>query len=243
MTSLPLIPVIAVVGSRHSGKTAAVETIVKELTKKGYRVATAKHIHGPNFTIDTEGRDTWRHAKAGAHITIAVAAKELTTIRKTDTARLTLSDLTKNCEDNTDVIIIEGFRELVAKDTTVPKIVTVKNKNEIDEAAKFFKPILAFVGEIPEAEERKISIISITKQTPKLIEIIDKRINPIITKRREITTATSIEINGKPLPLNPYVQKVTRNVVLAILSTLKGADTKGNENIQIIITNPKQTTS
>jgi molybdopterin-guanine dinucleotide biosynthesis protein B len=236
-------PIVAVVGSRHSGKTATVETIVRELTKKGYRVATAKHIHGANFTIDTEGRDTWRHAKAGAHITIAVAAKELTTIRKTDTTKLTLSDITKNCEDNTDVIIIEGFRELIAQDPTVPKIVTVKNENEVNEAAEFFKPIIAFVGEIPVAEERKIPIINITKQTPKLIETINKRISPIIVERRQTTASTNIEINGKQLALNPYVQKVTRNVVLAILSTLKGADPRGNENIQIKIANPKQTTS
>ena len=239
------IPVIAVVGSRHSGKTAAVEAIVRELTKKGYRISTAKHIHGPNFTIDTEGRDTWRHTKAGAHITIAVAAKELTTIRKTDTTKLSLSDITKNCEDNTDAIVIEGFRGLVAQDPTVPKIVTVRNKNEIDEATQFFKPILAFAGEIPEAEEReqKIPIVNVTKQTANLIEIIDKRISPIIAKRRETTISTTIEINGRPLPLNPYVQKVTRNVLLAILSTLKGAEPRGNENIQIRITSPSEPTS
>jgi molybdopterin-guanine dinucleotide biosynthesis protein B len=245
MTPLLSIPVVAVVGSRRSGKTTATEAIVKGLTSKGYRVATAKHIHGPNFTIDTEGRDTWRHTKAGAHITIAVAAKELTTIRKTDTTKLSLSDITKNCEDNTDVIIIEGFRELVAQDPTVPKIVTVKNKNEIDEATQFFKPILAFAGEIPEAEtgKQKIPIVNVTKQTGKLIELIDKRISPIIAKRRETTVSTTIEINGKPLPLNPYVQKVTRNVLLAILSTLKGADPKGNENVQIRITSSNKPTN
>jgi len=245
MTPLLPIPVIAVVGSRHSGKTAATEAIVKGLTSKGYRIATAKHIHGPDFTIDTEGRDTWRHAKAGAHITIAVATKELTTIRKMNTIKLSLSDITKNCDDNTDAIVIEGFRGLVAQDPTVPKIVTVRNKNEINEAIQFFKPILAFVGKIPEAEieKQEISVVNIAKQREKLIEIIDKRISPIIAKRRETTVSTSIEINGKPLPLNPYVQKVTRNVLLAILSTLKGADPKGNENIQIRITSSNKPTN
>ena len=52
------VPRISVVGSRHSGKTATVEAIVRELTGRGYKVATAKHIHDANFTIDTEGRDT-----------------------------------------------------------------------------------------------------------------------------------------------------------------------------------------
>src|SRR3990170_4223757 len=203
------IPVIAVVGSRHSGKTATVETVVRGLTKKGYRVATAKHIHDINFTIDTEGRDTWRHTKAGAHITLAVSASELATINKLDTSQLTLSDITKHCEDKTEVIVLEGFRGLIDQDLTVPKIVTAKNK----------------------------------KETEKLIQIIDQRINPIITKRRETTVSTSIDINGKPLPLNPYVQKITRNVLLAILSTLKGTQPTGNENIQIKITTPNKPTS
>ncbi|HKZ95039.1 MAG TPA: molybdopterin-guanine dinucleotide biosynthesis protein B [Candidatus Bathyarchaeia archaeon] len=239
------IPVIAVVGSRHSGKTATVETVVRGLTKKGYRVATAKHIHDINFTIDTEGRDTWRHTKAGAHITLAVSASELATINKLDTSQLTLSDITKHCEDKTEVIVLEGFRGLIDQDLTVPKIVTAKNKQEIEEATQVFKPILAFTTMSPKAEfkELKTPPVDIKKETEKLIQIIDQRINPIITKRRETTVSTSIDINGKPLPLNPYVQKITRNVLLAILSTLKGTQPTGNENIQIKITTPNKPTS
>jgi molybdopterin-guanine dinucleotide biosynthesis protein B len=236
------VPVIAVVGSRHSGKTATVEAIVRELTGRGYRVATAKHIHDPDFTLDTEGRDTWRHTKAGACVTIAVAAKELATIRKVNTAELSLNDITKDCEENIDVIVTEGFRGLLAQDLTVPKVVTIKNKNEIDEATQAFKPILAFAGEIHGAEKykSKIPILNIAKESGKLTEIIGKRIAPIIAKRRETTESTSIEINGKALPLNPYVQKVTRNVIIGILSTLKGAEITGNENIKIEVTKPNE---
>ena len=245
MTSLLPIPLVAVVGSRHSGKTTATELIVKGLTSKGYRVATAKHIHGSDFTIDTEGRDTWRHTQAGAHTTVAVAAKELTTIRKIDTTKLSLADITRNYEEDSDIIIIEGFRGLVAQDPTVPKIVTVRNREEIDEATQFFKPILAFVGEIPEAKEGEsvIPVVNVTKHAGNLIEIIDKRISLAIEKRRVTTISTTIEINGKPLPLNPYVQKVTRNVTLAILPTPKGTNAKGTENIQIKITNPSKPTN
>jgi len=37
------------------------------------------------------------------------------------------------------------------------------------------------------------------------------------------------------LPLNPYVQKVTRNVLFGVISTLKGATIEGDENIFIKI--------
>jgi molybdopterin-guanine dinucleotide biosynthesis protein B len=242
MTSALSIPIIAVVGSRHSGKTTTTEAIVKGLTKKGYQVATAKHIHQPDFTIDTKGRDTWKHTQAGAQTTIAVAQNELTTITKTDTTKLTLKDITRNIPNNTEIIIIEGFRGLTAQDPTIPKIVTAKNKTEINEAQHVFKPILAFSTPLPKqkTDTTKTPEINVLKEPEKLINIIDQRTSPIIKKRRETQEAVNIEINGETLPLNPYVQKVTRNVLLGIISTLKGTNIKGNENIQITITNPNK---
>jgi len=238
-TPLP-IPIIAVVGSRKSGKTTTVETIVRQLTQKGYRIATAKHIHEPNFTIDAKGKDTWRHAQAGAHITVGVSQNELATIKKADTTKFNLSDITQNCEDNTDIIILEGFRDLIAQDLTVPKIVSAKTGEEIEEAMHSFKPILAFTGPISRAETAtlKLPYIDIKKEPEKLAETIEKRVAPIIQKRREAKETLRIGINGKILPLNPYVQRVARNVLFAIVSTLKGTNIRGDENVFIKINTP-----
>jgi molybdopterin-guanine dinucleotide biosynthesis protein B len=231
------VPIIAVVGSRKSGKTTTVEAITKELTGRNYRVATVKHINEPNFTINPEGKDTWRHAEAGAHITVGVAQKELAIVKKADTAKLSLNDITQGIGDNTDIIITEGFRNLVKQDQTIPKIVSVKNKKEIEEATQTFKPILAFTGSITKTETvgLKIPYVDVQKEPSKLAEIIEKRVKPIIEKRREAKETLTININNKVLPLNPYVQKVTRNVLLAIISTLKGATIRGNENITITL--------
>jgi len=236
-------PIIAVVGSRKSGKTTTAETMVRELTKKGYRVATVKHIHEPNFTIDAKGKDTCRLAQAGAHITVGVATKELATIRKVDTTKYSLSNITQHCRDNTDIIILEGFRALVAQDPTVPKIVTAKTKDEIKEATQVFKPILALTGPISKADVAtlKIPYVDVIKEPEKLAEIIDKRVAPIVQKRRASRETLSIDINGKMLPINPYVQKVTRNVLFAVVSTLKGASIKGDESVQITITSRSNT--
>ena len=56
--------VIAVVGSKASGKTTTIEILTKELSRKGYKIAAVKHIPEKNFTIDKKGKDTWRFAKA-----------------------------------------------------------------------------------------------------------------------------------------------------------------------------------
>ena len=138
--------IIAVIGGKRSGKTTAVEALVKGLTKHGYKVATVKHVSEKDFTIDTEGKDTWRHAKAGANIIVTVASNEIAVIRKADTHNYRISDITKTFENEVDIIIFEGFRKLVEQDENILKIVAVKNAKEASEASKQFKPVLAFVG-------------------------------------------------------------------------------------------------
>lgn len=137
--------VVAVIGGKHSGKTTAVEALVKGLVKRGYKVATVKHVSQKDFTMDTEGKDTWRHAKAGAIITTTIAANEIATIRKGDTSNYQINDILKPFENEVDTVVFEGFRKLV-KDEKIPKIVAVKNKEEALKASEQFKPIIAFVG-------------------------------------------------------------------------------------------------
>lgn len=74
--------IIAVVGGKKSGKTTAVEALTRELTKRGYQVAAVKHISEEGFSFDTEGKDTWRFAQAGAKTIIAVSPNEVVTIKK-----------------------------------------------------------------------------------------------------------------------------------------------------------------
>lgn len=57
--------VIGVAGFKNAGKTTLVERLVTELAARGFRVSTVKHAHH-SFDIDHEGRDSFRHRKAGA---------------------------------------------------------------------------------------------------------------------------------------------------------------------------------
>jgi molybdopterin-guanine dinucleotide biosynthesis adapter protein len=60
-----MLRVIGVCGFKNAGKTTLVEKLVRHLTAKGFRVSTVKHAHH-DFDIDHEGRDSFRHRKAGA---------------------------------------------------------------------------------------------------------------------------------------------------------------------------------
>jgi molybdopterin-guanine dinucleotide biosynthesis protein MobB len=164
--------IVAVIGGKHSGKTTAVEALVKGLVKRGYKVATVKHVSQKDFTMDTEGKDTWRHAKAGAIITTTVAANEIATIRKGDTSDYRINDIIKTFENEVDTVIFEGFRKLV-KEEKILKIVAVKNKEEALKASEQFKPIIAFVG--PFSTEKlnlKAPYIDVLKNPDKLTSTV-----------------------------------------------------------------------
>lgn len=227
--------VIAVVGNRKSGKTTVIETLTKELTRKGYKVATVKHIPEQDFTIDTPGKDTWRHQKAGAHLTISIAPREMAIIRKNDTTKYQLSDILQYCQNQADLIILEGFRHLIAQNLNIPKILTVKTQKEIEEATKHLKPLIAIVNSHPTKLKIAIPQIDVTKNPEKLTEIVENKIKTSAKKRKTLKLSIKIEIDEKPVPLNRFVQKIMRTVILSMVSTLKNVSIKGDENISISI--------
>jgi len=228
--------IVAVVGSKKSGKTTAVETLVRGLTKRGYKVATVKHIPETGFTIDTKGKDTWRHAKAGARTVISVAPNELSVIRKADTTKYSLEQLITECEDDVDFLILEGFKRLIGQNLAVPKIVAVKTTEEVLEASGYYKPILALVGPIPtEAVEQKFPYVDVLKEPEKLVDLVNRKAAVLVERKRKREEKLKIQIDERVLPLNPFVQKIVRNSILGMISTLKGIAIKGDERISVIV--------
>ena len=137
--------IIAVVGSKKSGKTTTTENLIREFTKRGYSVAAIKHISEPDFTIDTPGKDTWKFKKAGADMVISVAANEIATIEKTRLTRISLKKLLIKCKGK-DIVFMEVFTKLESAEIDIPKIVIMISKKEAENALNVFKPILAFSG-------------------------------------------------------------------------------------------------
>ena len=101
------IPVVSFVGRSDSGKTTALEGVIRELTARGYRVATVKH-HVHDFEIDVPGKDSWRHARAGAVVTMVSAPHKLAVLRDVD--RETTLDELVEAAGKVDILLTEGFR-------------------------------------------------------------------------------------------------------------------------------------
>ena len=228
--------IVAVVGSSNSGKTTAIEAIIKGLTKKGYTVASAKHISEPEFTLDKQGKDTWRHAKAGASTVLSVAPNELVTIKKVGTKKYALTQLIAEFPEEVDIIIIEGFKSLVGEDMTIPKIVATKALDETSEALERYKNIIAFVGHIPDQNvETEIPFVDTLKEPEKLVELVNKKVAVLVERKQKREEKITIEIDEQILPLGGFVQDIIRNAVLAMVSSLKGVKIKGEEKVSIVI--------
>jgi len=99
---------LSVIGTgRESAKTTTVESLIKEFTSRGYNVGAIKQIHEPDFSIDTEEKDTWRMTKAGAKVVVGAAPKEISLIKSVENDRFKESLELLRVYD-LDLIVIEG---------------------------------------------------------------------------------------------------------------------------------------
>ena len=138
---------VAVMGSKNAGKTTVAEFLVERFVRDGLRVAAVKHIHH-EFTIDTEGKDTWRLSKKGASIVASISPNEMAVMFYRFTGwNSSFETLRKILDDEVDVLVAEGFHMLLGKDEDVYKILTVKAVEELDEFLQRVKqPVLAVVN-------------------------------------------------------------------------------------------------
>jgi len=101
------IPVVSVVGKSDSGKTTLMERLIGAIAERGYRVASVKH-HVHDFDIDVPGKDSWRHAKAGAAVSLVSSPSKLGMTRTMD-HEATLEEL-QSLAGDVDIMLTEGYR-------------------------------------------------------------------------------------------------------------------------------------
>ena len=107
--------ILGIYGLSNSGKTTLVEQLVTELTQRGLTVSTIKHTRGA-FSLDTPGKDTDRHRKAGANVSGLISASETALISSTPlSVKKTITLI--NAIEKPDVLLIEG-----GKTEEIPKI-------------------------------------------------------------------------------------------------------------------------
>jgi molybdopterin-guanine dinucleotide biosynthesis adapter protein len=177
-----MVLVVAAVGVSGSGKTVTLEYLISKLTAEGYRVGSIKHVHHKGFTMDKEGTNTWRYAKAGSKVIVAISPEEIDIIKKTEMALRDLDQIIALLEqEKLDVVFIEGFHSLIAKRPDVPKIVTAKDEAGLEQTLEgTVKPILAVTGIVAstsrEKTHRGIPIIKVPQEGEKLLALVKAKL-------------------------------------------------------------------
>ena len=197
-------PVISIVGRSKSGKTTFIERLIAELKSRGYRVATIKHTpHGMDF--NDQGKDTWRHLNAGSEATAGSSPEGMVLVKpvKQD---LTLDEIARFLGEDYDIILAEGFKQ-----SSAPKI-EVHRREVGPPLSAVRKRIAIATDEILEINTRQFSLSDIKG----IADLVEKG---FIQPQRE---RISLYVNNVPIPLTAFPRKIITNVILAMVSSLKG---------------------
>lgn len=105
--------VLGIAGFSGSGKTTFIENLLPLLKERGLKVMVIKHdVHG--FSIDHEGKDTYRFSKAGADSVLI--SSEQSGFARIDNRYKTLDEMIDQAGD-IDLVLVEGY-----KDADIPKL-------------------------------------------------------------------------------------------------------------------------
>ncbi|MBU8909892.1 MAG: molybdopterin-guanine dinucleotide biosynthesis protein B [Desulfobacterales bacterium] len=99
--------IITIVGKSNSGKTTFLEKLIFLLTDRGYKIGSVKHAHD-GFEMDKEGKDSWRHRKAGARASLVITQNEAAVVKDDKTGYI---EKMRSYLFDMDLILAEGFKK------------------------------------------------------------------------------------------------------------------------------------
>ena len=137
-----VIPMLSIVGRSNTGKTTFIERLIPILNKKGLRIATIKH-HLHDFESDREGKDSYRHKKAGARIAMVVSPQKVAFTADTD-KEMTLAELVSTYVRDVDLVIVEGFKQ-----ESTPKIEVYRYSQEVVPLSHVDRDVFAVMSDRP----------------------------------------------------------------------------------------------
>ncbi len=213
-----MIPIVTIVGKSDSGKTTLIEKIVPELIRRGYRVTTVKHdLHG--FEIDRQGKDSWRHKQAGAQGVIISSPQKIALIRDVD-KDMSLEELRDAFGGNADLILAEGFKKDIQ-----PKIEVFRKEEHQELLCTEEDNLVAIASNRP----FDIGVPCLDIDDVKgIVDLIESKF--LKGDRRE---EISLRINGKRIPLSPFVERFLIRTIKGMISSLKGGENPQKLEIKI----------
>jgi molybdopterin-guanine dinucleotide biosynthesis protein B len=198
-------PIISIVGKSSTGKTTFLEKLLRELSRRGNKIATIKHSHH-SLSFDDPSKDSYRHAEAGAAATMVSSTTSFQVI-KTVPRELSIEELARNLSEDYDLILTEGFSR-----GNMPKIEIHRKEAGplLDTASKLF----AVVTDEPlETEARQFGFEDVSG----VADLLEEQ---YIKPNRE---RFALYVNGENLPPSALPRQIISDFLAAAAKGLKGS--------------------
>ncbi|MBS3812306.1 molybdopterin-guanine dinucleotide biosynthesis protein B [Candidatus Bipolaricaulota bacterium] len=219
-----MLPLVAIYGYSNSGKTTFLTELVRKLTERDHRVCTIKHTPA-EVSLDSEGKDTWKHVDSGSALTVFSTDAETDLIFPEPLELeeiLELVSLTGEC----DIVLAEGF-----KSSPAPKIAV----GDIDRRDGTLMRVDGNVDEAIEVVEKEIRVAAVENQLPGLDcglcgndSCREMAVEVEEGKRKiddcKVTGSGNLKlvVDGEEIPLENFPANIIKYGVKGMLETLKG---------------------
>jgi molybdopterin-guanine dinucleotide biosynthesis protein B len=244
-----LLKVVGITGYKNSGKTTLTHALARELTGRGHEVAVIKHS---SHHLDLPGKDTTALAEAVGQVGF-ISPQESGVFWKKS---LSLENIIPYLE--AEFILVEGFKA----EKTFPKIVCLRGEpddRDLFDGLAVCAVGLADQVEwvLSQAEGPRTPLLG-RDEVGKIADLVEEKAFKLpnldcggcghercYDMAREIVAgtgsvgdctslqpATEIRIDGRPMPMNPFISSIVRSTILGMLSPLKGFK-KGKIEISI----------
>jgi molybdopterin-guanine dinucleotide biosynthesis protein B len=204
-------PIVPFVGKSGSGKTTLLEKLIPELVTRGLRIGLVKHdVHG--FELDQPGKDTYRLRQAGA-MRVAISSPQQFALIGQVEEELALEALAQRYLGDVDLVLAEGYKR-----SQLPKI-------EVCRAAR--SPEL-----LSSADELLAVVSDLRFEVPcpqfglEDVDGVADLLQGLLSISKAGTLHTALRVDGREVPLKPFIQEMLSGTVQGLLAGLKGAQGK-----------------
>ena len=225
--------ILGIYGFQDAGKTLLVESLVKKLVDKGYRVSSVKHTPHKK-SMDSEGKDTWRHWRAGSDPVVFSSEIETSIIRHSKMQTMEIARLVQELFAP-DILIIEGFKDgdfpKVAVGKVKPRKGTVLVNPTLPRLVRWVENEIAVervLAKLPGLDCGKCGLDC--RDLAKAVAAGKKRVDAC---RELADRRVEVLIGNKKLPMGRFASAVVEETVRGLLNSLRGNDPSKDVEIRL----------
>lgn len=246
--------VVQICGYHQTGKTTVAKELIRRLKTAGHVVASIKDIHFEGFQIDQPNKNTYIHKLAGADLVVARGETETDFLYYHKMALLEIVH-----KISADWLVVEGWSDFplpkivcgktekqaddfIDRRTYAISGVLGNLKNEYrgfgvfspldpEQANKLWELTMRKVFPmLPYVDEKccRLCGLTCTEMVEAMIQGEKSYDDCIINK-----TTIHLKIDNRNIPIVPFVQKILKNNILAVVSELEGYVT--HKTIKVIL--------